>query len=926
MASVVLLLTACSATDLQTDSSVDPPAERPGGVGPGPVAPQMLSAWELAMRHHDMNAALRSPLYAAAKVRPQAELEPGSRGVSSLPGGGSFVFPARLPLRERGASAFSEDQLVRDGDSYDPAQALQAVSTTEGEPRASFDSAADPQAPSLADCAYAVYSFNLLNAAIVDMPQSVGLQWREDNAPDNYFVALSNWDEQRWEWYQGSNDSVITLPTLYSRYRVEDGLLLVLVLVADSAPRELEFVQVGAQEVFGLGGMAPESLEAQLLAEPELHFAGKQASFVSDYTLPLAFDRLGYPYDQGKSLMCTCCAVAGAENYELSRNYFPLWYATQSSRRISPKWFYRKTLGGNCSLGRPPEQVLDLLKNTGGAVEAMAPFNLNCDDDWNGQVTEWDRAYLKIDGWKKIRSKGQSGIDEIKAYLSGYARPVIFLVTLDEGFKDGDFSGDAVWTWSDWLPNVINWHTMLIIGWDDARGAFLVRNSWGSDWGNGGDCWVSYSNFLSGPWVDCFVMWDDYSESVADWFGVNATVAARPPESIACSKGTFSSIINVTWSPVPGAAKYYVYRDDHNGYIAEVPGGTTEYDDSGVTDFDSHPYWVQTVVGNAEGPISTAVSSGWRKSPGPPRINQLRADKALSGLQVGSSVKLIPEYFLPTGGGAATLTWTFPNGATVEGPSLQGDHANVTFSAAGTHSCNLHIENSIGGADLPFNLVVYAQPQHPVASISGPANARKNRVVYFDASGSTCDSGQSISNCYWDFNGDGYYEEESSNPGIGHIFTFAGSYNVQVLVRDTRGLYSYWSAPLTVNVSNFDEVEDNDAAGSGLTMLKLKKYRGSIGPYAGCEDGDLTDWWVISYNAGFTHYVRAAYDSAKLGELTLKVWRDDELLYVEDISSDGLAEVYFPGTESSSYLYVSVEAGAAGGCDYELSFERLGEP
>jgi len=40
-------------------------------------------------------------------------------------------------------------------------------------------------------------------------------------------------------------------------------------------------------------------------------------------------------------------------------------------------------------------------------------------------------------------------------------------------------------------------HVVLITGWDDQRGAWRVRNSWGTDWGEEGYAWMTYgSNFV----------------------------------------------------------------------------------------------------------------------------------------------------------------------------------------------------------------------------------------------------------------------------------------------------------------------------------------------------------------------------------------------------------------------------------------------
>lgn len=50
-------------------------------------------------------------------------------------------------------------------------------------------------------------------------------------------------------------------------------------------------------------------------------------------------------------------------------------------------------------------------------------------------------------------------------------------------------------------PNNIN-HAVMIIGWDDDKGAWLVRNSWGdSGWGISGYAWVKYGYNNIGTWV-----------------------------------------------------------------------------------------------------------------------------------------------------------------------------------------------------------------------------------------------------------------------------------------------------------------------------------------------------------------------------------------------------------------------------------------
>jgi C1A family cysteine protease len=35
-------------------------------------------------------------------------------------------------------------------------------------------------------------------------------------------------------------------------------------------------------------------------------------------------------------------------------------------------------------------------------------------------------------------------------------------------------------------------HDIILIGWDDSKGAWLLRNSWGTEWADQGYCWIAY--------------------------------------------------------------------------------------------------------------------------------------------------------------------------------------------------------------------------------------------------------------------------------------------------------------------------------------------------------------------------------------------------------------------------------------------------
>lgn len=54
-------------------------------------------------------------------------------------------------------------------------------------------------------------------------------------------------------------------------------------------------------------------------------------------------------------------------------------------------------------------------------------------------------------------------------------------------------------------------HMILIAGWDDARGAWLIKNSYGEGWGDGGFGWVKYNSNNIGKWA-AWIMADPKEE------------------------------------------------------------------------------------------------------------------------------------------------------------------------------------------------------------------------------------------------------------------------------------------------------------------------------------------------------------------------------------------------------------------------------
>lgn len=140
------------------------------------------------------------------------------------------------------------------------------------------------------------------------------------------------------------------------------------------------------------------------------------------------------------------------------------------------------TDAGSCNGGQP-RRVYAWLTN-GGAVktEQQSPYKASdqmcVDAGGNYKAATW--------GWVDVNSEIPA-VNKLKAAICKYG-PVSASVNatkLFQGYISGVFDENH--------PAATN-HAVVLVGWDDTRGAWLLRNSWGDDWGEGGYMWIKYGS------------------------------------------------------------------------------------------------------------------------------------------------------------------------------------------------------------------------------------------------------------------------------------------------------------------------------------------------------------------------------------------------------------------------------------------------
>jgi cathepsin L len=97
-----------------------------------------------------------------------------------------------------------------------------------------------------------------------------------------------------------------------------------------------------------------------------------------------------------------------------------------------------------------------------------------------------------VDDWGYVgEESGVPSVELIKAALLEYG-VVGCAIAADDAFERSGESQPVGSVFKGSGSNNID-HDVAIVGWDDSKQAWLVRNSWGETWGDGGYKWVAYN-------------------------------------------------------------------------------------------------------------------------------------------------------------------------------------------------------------------------------------------------------------------------------------------------------------------------------------------------------------------------------------------------------------------------------------------------
>lgn len=195
-------------------------------------------------------------------------------------------------------------------------------------------------------------------------------------------------------------------------------------------------------------------------------------------------------YDQGQLGSCTGNAIAGDCHFDMITQK----QAAFIPARLGIYYLERKLEGTvNQDSGAQIRDGIKVVAQYGVWPETLQPYDISkfkkapTKAMLAAGIKHQALAYERLDG----------SLLQMKTRLaSGY--PFVFGFTVYESFESAAVAKSGIVPMPSTTERVLGGHAVLAVGYDDAKKAIKVRNSWGSGWGLNGYFWLPY-DYIANP-------------------------------------------------------------------------------------------------------------------------------------------------------------------------------------------------------------------------------------------------------------------------------------------------------------------------------------------------------------------------------------------------------------------------------------------
>lgn len=194
-------------------------------------------------------------------------------------------------------------------------------------------------------------------------------------------------------------------------------------------------------------------------------------------------------YDQGQLGSCTANAIAGAVQFdEIRAGIAPTW--TPSRLFI---YYNERALEGtiNSDSGAQIRDGIKVIAKQGVCRESEWPYDISKFAQTPPAAAYSDADHDRIAAYQRLN---QSLAQFKTCIASGFM--FVFGFTVFSSFETAEVRSTGIIPLPQPSESSIGGHAVGCVGYDDGRSAFIIRNSWGADWGEAGYGFMPYAYML----------------------------------------------------------------------------------------------------------------------------------------------------------------------------------------------------------------------------------------------------------------------------------------------------------------------------------------------------------------------------------------------------------------------------------------------
>jgi C1A family cysteine protease len=254
--------------------------------------------------------------------------------------------------------------------------------------------------------------------------------------------------------------------------------------------------------------------------------------------------------NQGRCGSCWAFATTAAlESYTLIQNHTP-----NTNLDLSEQVLISCGGAGSCN-GGYISTASDFIRYTGLPLESCYPYTAT-----NGYCANacpnWQSSTYKIGKWQWVTT-GQPALDAIKNALFTYG-PLVTTMTV---YTDFYYYSGGIYSYTG--GGYQGGHAVTIVGYNDSGQYFIVKNSWGTGWGESGYFKIAYSEISSpvqfGRYTIAYLNPNptSYTFTVSKSGTGSGTVTSNP-SGISCGTDcaesyTSNTVVTLTATPATGS-------------------------------------------------------------------------------------------------------------------------------------------------------------------------------------------------------------------------------------------------------------------------------------------------------------------------------------------------------------------------------------